>query len=117
MATTLEDRIGEMSDALTMAEQLHEELSADSELTDATKIAEGIMGDLRCAETVETMEDFDLNLKLAHEKCEALVPVLVTARTQAKKLDLKETVEVIGEAKLMLKNLVRELNDQMTDEA
>lgn len=103
----LETRIGEISDALRISENLVEcfRLDTDGELSDHKEAAIAIQGDLECAEVVETLVDFEANLDEAKGKAEALLTVLKTLRFKG------DLGEIVSEAKSDLKALIGELNN------
>lgn len=108
----LQDRIGEVADALKEAEDLHAALSGDpnDELDDATKKAEAILDDLRNAESVEKESDLDLSLKSALKGAEALAEELKKAKARLKKdSDLQASFDIADDALLGVKGLIREI--------
>lgn len=115
----MEDRIGEISDAKGLADDIVADLEAadegDSALDEALKFAREAADALATAETVETEKDFDLNLKDAWTACEALHPILKAALAKAKKDGEEIREERIGDARSSLKQLVKELRDVMPE--
>lgn len=105
--STLEDKIGEMSDAVDLSKSLVQDLDhdCDGELEVFTNKAVDIAGDLECAEVCETEEDFAANVKAALDKAVELQKQLKAHRTEG------DAKEFIKEAKCTIKQLIRELTD------
>lgn len=109
----LEERMGEMSDALRDAQDLFELLQGDTndELERETKRAGAVADALANCESVEKESDFDLSMKEAVTETTALIELLKKAKARLKKEpDLTESYEIAEGALEDAKGLLRELN-------
>lgn len=114
MSTTeekLQDRIGEISDALALADDLDDTLSPHSELHVVAALAKTVLDSLRCAETVEVESDFDINIKVALETALLLPEAIKLAKVKAKRDEDEEAIDALSEAKSTLSMLIRELKE------
>lgn len=114
----LEERIGEIADALKEAEDLVTTIEGDpnSDLDEPRKFAEAIRDALQNAETVETEADFDESMRDAMNNAQALGEALKKAKTRVKREladsdDLLETMPVIDDAMADTKALIRSLRE------
>lgn len=106
--STLEDKIGAISDAVNLAETLVQDFTLDTEgeLEDLKKIAVDIQGDLECAETCETDADFAANLREAATKAGTIRAAIKAYKGDAPKDTVSEVRSTVGA-------LVRELTSCM----
>lgn len=104
--STLEDKIGELSDAVSISATLVQDftLDTDNDLEAFKTVAVEIASDLECAETCETDADFHANVKFAFEKATKL---LVDLKATKQKGDL---AAIVSDAKSTVKQLLREIN-------
>lgn len=73
MSDKFEEKLAEIGDVVKAADEL---LEICRMMDVGVDLAKGIWGDLSTAETCETEEDFDANVKLAYEKLDPLKKVL-----------------------------------------
>jgi capsule polysaccharide export protein KpsE/RkpR len=106
----LQERIGELADALTYANGIVEELEKDSDTLEAAlKIATGLRDDLSTAESVETEADFDANITNARTKLVELTTAVKAAKQLAD--EAPEVTDILAECNSAIRQLRRELSD------
>jgi hypothetical protein len=100
-----------LDDSITSAEAIVSELgkSFDTDLHDASKIADDLLGDLQNCADVETIKNFVSNLHEVQRYMGLLEPALKKAKKDAKAEDDTAAIEAIEEAMDALKDLKREL--------
>lgn len=112
MESDLDDLIGEVDDALKLAEELRDQLTDKSDLLDElSKLANALYGDLDTSQSVEVISDFYANLKEANQKLNKLTKDLTTATVAARKEHDDAALDAIKEAKETVKDLKRELDN------
>lgn len=113
-ADKLSDWQGLIADVLNAAQATADELdkSVDSDaLEQPLKHVKELTGDLRSAETCETMKDYVANIRAAKTNIGKLEDALKAAKKTAKQEDDKEAIEAIENAGDELKTVKRELRD------
>jgi hypothetical protein len=111
---TLEQLIGLVSDSLTHANAIVEELDKDTDsgaLEESLNHAKAIADSLSTAESVESIRDFTANIKDAKEGATHLDAALKQAKKDARAEKDNAALHAIQEAADSLRTLVKELRD------
>ena len=98
-ARDLADTIGSVSDAVALADELQYEIHTFGDADAAKELARDILDDLQCAETVESLADFDANVAEARAKLAKLRAIV----------DDEWPVAYVAEVRATMRQLDREL--------